>query len=368
MLALKQGHFIVEDELDEVSLVDFLYGEENHKNSRLLIRTMPTMSCNFCCPYCTQYGKALESRVDYFDCIEKYISSTISNFKFLHISLFGGEPLLVKQETFDFLEYLHELCSVNRTLLSCSITTNGSLLDESTITQLIYYGLNSMQITLDGSIENHNRTRCYCDGSPSFSDVKSNIELVSKMVRNIDGFTLIVRVNLANIDIQDAENMLASIDQSCRKNIFLTFRSIYNTDNYTHNNSNNNGDLDRFMKMGYRLGFKILQNTSRLIPCEASGNLNSFYVAPDLSVWKCVTNLSFQKAKMGYISTDGELILDYSNVLDWFEASNPFKNNKCRQCDYLPRCLGGCILHSMMSGEPKCRYFDMGTTPIFYKD
>ena len=69
------------------------------------------------------------------------------------------------------------ICFQNGLDYSASITTNGYLLNERIIHQLILdYRVNNFQITIDGDEESHNFQRVLRNGKGSYSKILENIK------------------------------------------------------------------------------------------------------------------------------------------------------------------------------------------------
>ena len=90
---IKYG-FIIEKDFDEISLLEYGYNKTYFNTSNLNVVLVPTLKCNFSCPYCFEKGYNIEENKKYFEILKKF---SIINFKScsnIQISLFGGEPLL----------------------------------------------------------------------------------------------------------------------------------------------------------------------------------------------------------------------------------------------------------------------------------
>ena len=100
-----------------------------------------------------------------------------STFKSLHVSWFGGEPLLGLKTIKNLSKKFISICFQNGLDYSASITTNGYLLNERIIHQLILdYRVNNFQITIDGDEESHNFQRVLRNGKGSYSKILENIK------------------------------------------------------------------------------------------------------------------------------------------------------------------------------------------------
>lgn len=272
----------------------------------------------------------------------------------MHFSFFGGEPLIKKNKMFDLAEFSKKLDSFN---LDCSITTNGSLLEENDIKKLINYNCKYLQITLDGSEEQHNNSRTFKNGKPSFSLLIEKIKLAAKLTQNIDDFKVILRFNLLNNTLDDVSKTLDLIDDDLRKKIHVMFRAVFNTDCFTEQNSNTNSNIDDFNAMAVEKGFTVFQNKRFFSYCEACGDIHTLHILPDLTLWKCISDLDFDKACIGKLNNDGTISWNTSNVINWFKYCDFTEDSECKKCSLLPDCLGGCAMFKCKNKMKRCDEF-----------
>ncbi len=365
---LKENGFIVEDSYnDELYNLKFLYNKSFFDSDALNIILVPTFGCNLNCPYCFESSsRSTNQDENYYEIIYKFAKTYFINFKYVNISLFGGEPLLEFQKLDKLLDYVLDLSKQYGFTLGTSITTNGTLINDYIMEKLFIYNCKTLQITLDGSKDSHDSTRCYKDGTGSFDEI---IEVINNIIYNYiieDRIKFILRINLNNNSVEDIKNSLNLINYELREKIDLVIRPIYNTDMYTKNNKNDFNEIKEFYDVAVSLGYKIMKNNYYFRSCEACGDENFFYLTPDLKVWKCINNMHFEGANIGRINSLGEYIIDIDKISNWYKAADCFSDSNCKNCKLLPDCLGGCILYKMINGNRKCSHFDLVSLPYLY--
>ena len=365
---LYKNGFLIDDDMDEMSCLKYMYNNDYFNNDNLTIILTPTWKCNFDCPYCVEKNSnSVQISDQFFDVIKKFAYKYFKKYKHIHISLFGGEPLLLSNKIFDFLDYVQVLGSnpaYNYTL-STSITTNGSLLDRNIIEQLNKFNCLSAQITLDGDREKHNNLRKFKSGSGSFDILIDKIKMATRLFN--DNCNFILRFNLENISEQAIEKVLLLFNEEEKKKINLLFRLIYNTKCYSEDNLMQTNELIKFYEVAKKQGFTTNQETYRYKPCEAGGGLNLFYILPDLSIWKCIHDLNIKEACIGNINEKGDLEIKTKNFINWYKASNWLDDVNCVNCKMLPDCMGGCIMHKIRTGEKQCRDAYAFSLPFMYR-
>lgn len=356
--------FIVQENFDETKMINYIYKKRYFDLTKLSLILIPTLYCNFACPYCFEKDTQtlFPPSKNYFKALKEHIKKRLPQLEHLHVSLFGGEPLLKKSELIKFLLEIKELCK-DRCSFDTSITTNGSLIDQDIIDTLIATNCKSFQITIDGTKDIHNQTRKYHNGDPSFHIILDKFQEVVKRTKDIPEFKTTIRMNLNNVSVQEARQTLEFIPAKYRSYINLIFRPIFNTRTYCGDNKNSTTDLREFYKMGKELGFRSLKNKRFLSSCEACGDINSYHVLPDLSLWKCVNNLTRTEPKIGQIQKDGSVIWNQTNIINWWEAADFSTDPRCQNCRQAPDCMGGCILFNALHGKRKCTPLEMMSVP-----
>ena len=132
---------------------------------------VPTTVCNFACPYC--YEQSIAGEIMSEKTINDLISFTKSFNRADKIELcwHGGEPLMA----FDVIKKILDKLNDNHIEISKhSLVSNGYLLDKDKCLFFKKYKLNSVQITIDGLSETHNRSRAHKSGLPTYNSSLKN--------------------------------------------------------------------------------------------------------------------------------------------------------------------------------------------------
>lgn len=354
--------FVIDENRDELAEIKYMFEKRYYDKSFLNIVLVPSLACNFSCPYCFEkdLSSGKENVKHYFSVLKKYAEQNFKNFKCVQISLFGGEPLLFVNECLDFLKFVDSDSKRNHYKYFSSIVTNGSLLDENNLKGLLDCHLKMLQITIDSDKETHDKTRRFKNGKPSFDLLIRKIEMVIQMTESIPDFDFVLRINLSNTTVEKVKQSLLYIDEKYRSKINLLIRSVYNTHKYKDKNSNDNSQIDKYFAMGRELGFSVFQESFQYQSCEACADEKFFYLMPDLTMWKCINDLNYKDACVGKINDDGVAeILPLKNVFWAKHALSAFSDDKCLNCKLLPDCYGGCILQKCKTCKKACRPFEM---------
>ncbi len=159
---------------------------EYYLNSKIQKITLQlTQNCNLNCSYCAYSGgyynrTHTKSRMD-FEIAKRSIDFLLEHSgdnKEINIGFYGGEPLLEKELMRKCIKYAKQNSYGKK--LSFTITTNGTLLNESII-QLFEENDVYLVISLDGPKEVQDRNRKFaCTSDSTFEIVMSNVNLIKQ--------------------------------------------------------------------------------------------------------------------------------------------------------------------------------------------
>ncbi|GBU08711.1 hypothetical protein AwDysgo_20420 [Bacteroidales bacterium] len=193
---LADKHFIVEEERDESLFYKAAIANYRNSNNRLDLTIAPTMDCNYSCPYCFEKKEETYMSSEVIDSIVKYIAAQ-KEATDLHVTWFGGEPLLAIDQIREFY------CKVNAVWTkgyTSNIITNGFLITPKVLEILKEVEVKSIQITLDGLKENHNKMKYTTTCADTFSKTIENIDLILATTSEIH---VTIRVNLDKNNAND---------------------------------------------------------------------------------------------------------------------------------------------------------------------
>jgi len=159
--ALHKGLFLIEDHVDERQKLRHNMLRSRYGSDYLNLTITPTNDCNFACVYCYEKGvlsgKYMTNEVQ--DKIVELVESRKGLIANLSVTWYGGEPLMA----FDVIKNLSErfihICKDNDIKYNATMITNGYLLTRDVLTDIKELSITSLQITIDGLPEIHNKMR-----------------------------------------------------------------------------------------------------------------------------------------------------------------------------------------------------------------
>lgn len=185
---LKENGFIVDADTDEYALALELKMMTRLQKRTYTIIVNPTLDCNLNCWYCYEsHQKGSRISHQLIQSISKHIDWKFAedHFEHLHLSFFGGEPMLGGQQIAQIIEYASTFCQEKNIQFDISFTTNGTILPSVVLNAL--RGLDvAFQITLDGAKEQHNKVRQFKNGvQHSYRIIWRNIKRIQEVLPHL---------------------------------------------------------------------------------------------------------------------------------------------------------------------------------------
>lgn len=341
---------VIDDMIDERRYFSYFHNKSKFQSDVVAATVLLTWACNLSCIYCYE-GAGQNTQIMNQNIAENFIQfmkmeARNRRARFMHITLFGGEPLVNIQQGFFILDELYTYCKLQNIYFSCSVITNGTLLDDLIIKKLLLYNCNMIQITLDGIKNTHNQRRPYKDGTGSFDDVINAI----KRLTNYLEIKSVIRINIDKTNLKDTEKLLEYLGNKHEKltSCSVDFGIVRGTTAACSSYSNNClceaeiGDtLYHLWNIAEHNGFQIHSRpTVRWMFCGLYSD-SQFTISPDGGVYKCWEHAGIPEHKIGELDNMGQIINRNYAYFDWM-SKNPLEDQACSACVYLPVCGGGC--------------------------
>ena len=283
----------------------------------------PTEQCNFRCVYCYEdfeIGKMPDWLVD---ATKTLITNKIPKLNRLHLSWFGGEPLLAKDILFDIAEHAQNLAAKNDCKVQGDLTTNGLLLDVKTLTRLVALKQNYFQISIDGDKESHDQTRVTRTGRGSFDKIWAR--LLAAAATDLD-FTIMLRVHITDINQESVLKFCQRYEETLASDprFTLFFKAIENlggnnteaVNNLISKRSAKNVAAELTNKYANR---SMTPDKNGHYICYA-GKPNSLAIRADGHLNKCTVALNDERNRVGKINPDGSLDINNQRYSTWLQG------------------------------------------------
>lgn len=351
---LVKGRFLIDDDLDELQLLKLRNNMARHNPNGLGVVIAPTLSCNFDCPYCYVDREKISMDQKRMNAVRMFFSKKLEKTDKISVAFTGGEPIIALDVVENLSGYLLGESKKQNKEFSCSMVTNGYLLTPDVIDRLKACGIQTLQITLDGYGDYHDKLRYTIGGGKTYSKIVKNLVAASK-----SGLRIILRSNVEKDNFQGIYNLIDDLAGSeiDKNNIYFVPCMVMDVKTSKGNYCGNCFNKDEFAQVepeiilySIKKGFKISKEIFSTLRTFCGANTLSMYVVDSYAnVLKCWCNLGrAEKNKIGHINDDGDLVFsDYKNFAKWM-TWDPFEIKECRNCKVLPICMGGCMYYNIM--------------------
>jgi len=305
-----------------------------------------TYGCNLRCPYCYEGqdkdAKSFDEKT--MDRLIEFMKSSLkaTGAKGIDVSLYGGEPFLKEDMAIKAMDEMYDYSKEKGIVYGGSIITNGTLLNEDNIKWMAGSNVKSMQLTLDGPRDLHNRSRFYRDGRGTYEDILKNARLAKDL-----GMSPGFRISIDKNTVSRVEELLDDLKERKLNDIPISFGFInVQTEACKSYEPNCLGEeefarkLPGLWKLAKEKGFHLMTRPHRAIVSCGMVSESGYAIDPFADIYKCWDFIGRRDHLGGHIDEDGKAhyYAPYYDVL----TRSPYEFEECRTCKYLPNCGGGC--------------------------
>lgn len=319
----------------EHDVEEFISNIRRKSRKRAVIGIVTTYKCNLNCTYCYEKGYQREDVSVEFEDIICFIKEYVlqHNFEEIRMIFTGGEPFLNKKMILHISKEISEFLSAYNISFNYSVVTNGTIDFENCIDKMREYGLDLIQVSLDGTKEIHNSRR-----KASF-DVYALCWNTIKRLSKYDSVKIIIRTNIDTENIPYIENMLKEFDVISKSNISFDFfptEKTYCDRKEGEEEILNIKDILNIYKIVKKHNFNANKSNPFFRGCMSFVEEGCFI---DLygNIYKCG----------GYLGHNTEALGNIKDSKDICKIIKSYINRKlkaeCKTCGLFPVCLGGCL-------------------------
>jgi len=366
---LVDGRFIVPGSVDELALLKVRY-QVSRCNDPLALTILPTLACNLACTYCYERPRKESMTKDTIEAVCAFVEERAKRerIKSFNVSWYGGEPLLAASTIWELSQRFLELGEKHSFRYNAGITTNGTLLTKEVVDNLLRYKVKRMQVTLDGPKEVHDARRPLKGGKESSFDA-----IMSGLANVIGKMNISVRINTDKKNAGASLDLLRLFDEKGwlgeDKKFHPYMASVSKLTEACAGVVPDCCTIDDFFDLsldfckacaGY--GIPIKTNILYHFPVTVKYNcgaiaLNTMVVNPSGAIHKCGLTVSEESESLGNVREPMDLV--NPNLLKWM-SFDPFDVEGCRECEFLPICLGACPKRTIEGEDPtqsnSCKY------------
>lgn len=357
---------IVDKKLNELNVIRFtrmMHYVHLMQNLSIGLTLVMTYSCNLACPYCYEGDRKAKGGLltpNKIETILKFAKSHTQGGKkpLISVSFYGGEPLLNWKGCTYTLERLEEMKEDGEIRdYSTGFVTNGTLVNDKVIDAINKYNIRSMQITLDGPKEIHDKRRIKTSGEGTFDRIIENMKLLEQGVTN-KNFHLGLRINVDKTNYKRIPELLDFLKNMGFRNIAISYGIVRGDQPYCSPNCGvyfSGSDLQKYLpylwKEAYTRGFEVSTRPNLKFAYCVYDHPFGYVIDPELKVYPCWEMVGIEEYQIGEIQEDGSLKI-YPFYYD-VKSRDPTEYEECRKCKLLPVCMGGCPMESIRkNGHP----------------
>ena len=282
----------------------------------------------------------------------------------ISIHLGSGEPLLQTESVLEIGQRANKLAKDQNHPLSLHLTTNGTMLNDSIVQDLINGGWN-IKVSVDGSEAVHDRHRLDKNGNGTFRKIEGYVKFMSmKIPESFSTTSVICRsvdpsqvfFDIASMGVRRIELVPVAVPSSSTLSLtvedMLAYREFIT--NYAKRLAAGE-DLPIHIRFQKRLQ-KVLGYNNSSIPCGAGRNFLA--VGPNGNLYPCFRFVGLKDYSLGDLRS-GPLRASVQKFVQ--EPGRSYTERVCSDCWAGPICGGPCFACSelLWKGNPSPDYCSM---------
>ena len=361
---LEKGGFLVSSETDELQMIKTRTRQGRYSTRWLYLTILPTLNCNFGCPYCYEPDKAedLERQTmadDVAQALEKFVIDQAKKVNLLHITWFGGEPLLNPRYVERLNTAFAKAYEDSDADFESHLVTNGYLLSAELARRLKDSFIQTVQITIDGPKKVHDGRRFLRGGGGTYERIMQNIY---PAIETFGKLNVGIRVNVDRSNRDAFPELLSDLERrGLKEKVIIDIGHVecLSTDWSgacdTKSNCLSSPEFGEVLPELYRemriRGFMFPTPRRPGISNCVAEVAGAFVVGPGGELYKCWREVGEAKNVVGQIDSDGEMTTNH-RLYNWL-SYEAFEDGQCLECKMLPVCMGGCKADSIKLGGPR---------------
>ncbi len=348
---------VCEDENELETILSFDSHSEDYKEA-LGVTIQPTANCQLGCHYCGQaHSKNKMTDTVVKKTLERIKHILISqNYEKLNITWYGGEPLLALSLIESFYSDIFNFCIENHIEYNSDIITNGLLLKPEYFEKLMKSNVSSIQVTIDGPKETHDKRRVTKGGKGTFDLIINNLKSVvhSDIFRKYKP-SIILRINIDSTNYEEVPKLIELLKiENIFEKINISFAPIVEWgDNKADKVSLTKEqfaekEIDWFIEL-YQNGktqnellpgrktYSCMVDDKNSEAYDAFGNIFPCYEYPYTEIYQnddCIEGNVLEEVKF----EDKKL----AKIRSFKENLHKREYSYCIDCKFLPICHGSC--------------------------
>lgn len=346
---------LIDESFDEVGFLTYCHNMTKFSRESLHLVLATTMDCNLVCPYCYENRRKGKMSIEVQDAIIQFVQENVNHgVHKLDVTWYGGEPLLYPDIILTLATRIRKIADDSGCELTMYMVTNGYLFTPELVELIDRIGIVKVQITLDGLKKHHDARRHLRNGNGTFDKIFDNLKLFDEYSIRVD-----VRMNVDNENCGDYIGLQQTLAKLDNPNIILYPSPVEDINPDTINEVSDFMSFEDFEMFASGIckegdatsaATKVLDD--RYCYCQAETE-NSYVIDELGNCYKCWDQVGrVETCCFNITSPDDKNYPNITKFMSW----DPFRDEKCGHCIFLPVCFGGCKFHRMNTGRYDCGF------------
>ncbi|MDO4605502.1 MAG: radical SAM protein [Helcococcus sp.] len=356
---MKSLGFIHDEKISQLDLIKDHLRNARYANRSLSLTIAPTIDCNFRCEYCYEKDNLKESEMSLENqkILIDFVRQKAKDSKGIYVTWYGGEPLKAIGIIENLTKEFKSIAKENEIIYEAYMVTNGYLLTRKISGKLEDLDIKRIQITIDGDKEFHDKKRILKDKSGTFDviikNLKENIDILPEIA---------LRINVDKKNSRSYTNLIDIINDFDKDGKIQPYIAMVRNENgtYTDNLCLNTSE---FLDEEEEFFGKNVENPWGLYPslfntfCAADSK-NAYVINYNLDFYNCRSDMGINELNYGKLTKEGFKANNLKRYYDYMHY-DATEDENCKECKYLPICMGGCPYHRLTEKEKECSKYKL---------
>ncbi len=283
-------------------------------NRVLELIVLPTEQCNFRCVYCYEDFAIGRMPAEVVSGVKALIVRRAPELAQLHLSFFGGEPLIAADIVQEISMAAHNALDARYT---GSVTTNGALLTAERASALRAVGVRAYQISLDGLADAHDSTRRRANGAGTFAQIWANLIALRDSDLDLD---IVLRLHALPDNVASLHGLIDLIRGELSDSRFsIILKPVGRWGGPNDANLATLPEADPALADLQRAARDFLpaREDDGAPPVCYAARSNSLVIRANGRVGKCTVALRDARNDIGAITPEGKLVIDPVKLKPW---------------------------------------------------
>ncbi len=311
-----------------------------------------TRACNLRCTYCYESHPVVHMSDEVWkraaDFVERRANDRL--LKEVALTWYGGEPLMRWKRIREFLDQVTPRLDGRQ--IRNLITTNGTMITDEVADFFVNYGFDTVQISIDGLPQYHDKRRFAVGGRPTFDAIIDGVKRIAGRVPYVN-----IRVNVDKLNIDGIDPLMEFLEgEGLLSKVYPYFARVSAANEVNMHYAPNlidESELEAKAEywMNYAQSLKgepspddgdVRPPPTALKHCFAH-SLDNFVFDVDGRIYKCWTGMDRPKFEVGHLSK--ETPIDEEEHKKWLRLPET-PDKACQRCKMMAICAGGCADHA----------------------